>query len=97
MDQFSCNPVHELFFEILREKQHVFCDAKDSAPVLELKRIVEGILKVVLHCLQSFYWQWVPRRLLRAWRLSRRAEHVANVPGDAVDVPNTSATVHGEP
>uniref|UniRef100_A0A0R3PVT6 Ubiquitin-like domain-containing protein n=1 Tax=Angiostrongylus costaricensis TaxID=334426 RepID=A0A0R3PVT6_ANGCS len=35
--------VHELFFEIVREKQHVFCDAKDSAPVLELKKIVEGI------------------------------------------------------
>ncbi|WKX98183.1 hypothetical protein Q1695_013677 [Nippostrongylus brasiliensis] len=38
--------VHELFFEIVREKQHVFCDAKDSAPVLELKRIVEGVLKI---------------------------------------------------
>ncbi|RCN36857.1 hypothetical protein ANCCAN_17247, partial [Ancylostoma caninum] len=38
--------VHELFFEIVREKQHVFCDAKDTAPVLELKRIVEGVLKI---------------------------------------------------
>ncbi|PIO65185.1 hypothetical protein TELCIR_13162 [Teladorsagia circumcincta] len=38
--------VHELFFEIVREKQHVFCDAKDSAPVLELKRIIEGVLKI---------------------------------------------------
>ncbi|KJH53083.1 hypothetical protein DICVIV_00768 [Dictyocaulus viviparus] len=38
--------VHELFFEIVREKKHVFCDAKDSAPVLELKKIVEGVLKI---------------------------------------------------
>ncbi|VDO56712.1 unnamed protein product [Haemonchus placei] len=36
--------VHKLSFEIVQEKQHVFCDAKDS-PVLELKRIVEGVLK----------------------------------------------------
>ncbi|CAJ0600362.1 unnamed protein product [Cylicocyclus nassatus] len=46
---FECifsNMVHELFFEIVREKQHVFCDAKDTAPVLELKRIVEGVLKI---------------------------------------------------
>uniref|UniRef100_A0A9J2PRB8 Ubiquitin-like domain-containing protein n=1 Tax=Ascaris lumbricoides TaxID=6252 RepID=A0A9J2PRB8_ASCLU len=36
----------DLFFEILRRKTHIFCDAKETANVLELKRIVEGILKV---------------------------------------------------
>ncbi|KHN72899.1 Transcription elongation factor B polypeptide 2 [Toxocara canis] len=36
----------DLFFEILRRKTHIFCDAKETANVLELKRIIEGILKV---------------------------------------------------
>ncbi|VDK51588.1 unnamed protein product [Anisakis simplex] len=36
----------DLFFEILRRKTHVFCDAKETANVVELKRILEGILKV---------------------------------------------------
>ncbi|VDK52832.1 unnamed protein product [Gongylonema pulchrum] len=36
----------DLFFEILRRKTHIFCDAKENATVMELKRIVEGILKL---------------------------------------------------
>ncbi|VDN05063.1 unnamed protein product [Thelazia callipaeda] len=38
--------LQELFFEILRRKVHIFCHVKESANVLELKKIVEGILKV---------------------------------------------------
>uniref|UniRef100_A0A0N4U2F3 Ubiquitin-like domain-containing protein n=1 Tax=Dracunculus medinensis TaxID=318479 RepID=A0A0N4U2F3_DRAME len=36
----------DLFFEIVRRKTHIFCDAAESANVLELKRIIEGILKI---------------------------------------------------
>uniref|UniRef100_A0A0N5AMS8 Ubiquitin-like domain-containing protein n=1 Tax=Syphacia muris TaxID=451379 RepID=A0A0N5AMS8_9BILA len=36
----------DLFFEIQRRKTHIFCDAKETAPVLELKKIIEGILKI---------------------------------------------------
>ncbi|EFO24465.2 hypothetical protein LOAG_04024 [Loa loa] len=35
----------ELFFEILRRKTHIFCDVKENATVLEIKKIIEGILK----------------------------------------------------
>lgn len=31
---------------IRRKKTHIFCDAKESNTVLDLKRIVQGILKV---------------------------------------------------
>jgi transcription elongation factor B subunit 2 len=44
--------VQDLFFEIQRKKTHIFCDAKDSSTVLELKKVIEGILKVV------FFWFW---------------------------------------
>ena len=46
--------VQELFFEILHKKQHIFCDAKETAPVVELKKIVEGILKVCIHFSNNF-------------------------------------------
>jgi len=36
----------DLFFEIRRHKTHIFCDAKETTNILELKRIVQGILKV---------------------------------------------------
>jgi len=36
----------DLFFEIRRHKTHIFCDAKETSNVLELKRIIQGILKV---------------------------------------------------
>uniref|UniRef100_A0A914VWD2 Ubiquitin-like domain-containing protein n=1 Tax=Plectus sambesii TaxID=2011161 RepID=A0A914VWD2_9BILA len=36
----------DLFFEIQRKKTHIFCDAKDSSTVLELKKVIEGILKI---------------------------------------------------
>ncbi|VDD88453.1 unnamed protein product [Enterobius vermicularis] len=36
----------DLFFEIQRKKTHIFCDAKENAPILELKKIIEGILKI---------------------------------------------------
>ncbi|EJW75976.1 hypothetical protein WUBG_13118, partial [Wuchereria bancrofti] len=47
-DQISTsvdNSKMELFFEILRRKTHIFCDVKENATVLELKKIIEGILK----------------------------------------------------
>lgn len=36
----------DLFFEVLRRKTHIFCDIKENATVLELKKIIEGILKI---------------------------------------------------
>nr|CDQ01268.1 BMA-ELB-1 [Brugia malayi] len=45
-DQISTS---ELFFEILRRKTHIFCDVKENATVLELKKIIEGILKVPIN------------------------------------------------
>jgi len=39
----------DLFFEIQRKKTHIFCDAKESSTVLELKKVIEGILKVPTH------------------------------------------------
>ncbi|CAI5455779.1 unnamed protein product [Caenorhabditis angaria] len=35
----------DLFFEIRRHKTHIFIDARDSAQVKDLKRIIEGIIK----------------------------------------------------
>uniref|UniRef100_A0A915DFZ3 Ubiquitin-like domain-containing protein n=1 Tax=Ditylenchus dipsaci TaxID=166011 RepID=A0A915DFZ3_9BILA len=36
----------DLYFEIMRKKTHILCQAKDTSTVLELKKIVEGILKI---------------------------------------------------
>ncbi|MFH4984353.1 hypothetical protein AB6A40_011062 [Gnathostoma spinigerum] len=36
----------DLYFEVLRRKTHIFCDVKENAQVLELKKIIEGILKI---------------------------------------------------
>ncbi|VDP05787.1 unnamed protein product [Soboliphyme baturini] len=35
----------DLFFEVRRGKTHIFCDAKESSKVIELKKIIAGILK----------------------------------------------------
>jgi len=35
----------DLFFEIRRHKTHIFCDVKETSNILELKRIIQGILK----------------------------------------------------
>ncbi|VDO50905.1 unnamed protein product [Onchocerca flexuosa] len=58
----------ELFFEILRRKTHIFCDVKENATVLELKKIVEGILKVPINKQilkkqnEDGYWQTIEDR-----------------------------------
>jgi len=36
----------DVFLMIRRHKTHIFCDTKESSSVLELKKIIEGILKV---------------------------------------------------
>jgi hypothetical protein len=41
--------LQDLFFEIQRKKTHIYCDVKESCPVLELKKIIEGILKAISH------------------------------------------------
>ncbi|CAI4230785.1 unnamed protein product [Auanema sp. JU1783] len=38
--------VQDLFFEVVRRKQHIFCNVKDNAPVSDLKKMIEGILKI---------------------------------------------------
>ena len=39
------DPIQDVFLMIRRHKTTIFTDAKESSTVLELKRIVEGILK----------------------------------------------------
>jgi len=36
----------ELHFEILRKRTHIFCQSKDSVTPKELKKVIEGILKI---------------------------------------------------
>uniref|UniRef100_A0A915HI04 Uncharacterized protein n=1 Tax=Romanomermis culicivorax TaxID=13658 RepID=A0A915HI04_ROMCU len=38
--------VRELFFEVCRRKTHIFIDTMESNKVYDLKKIIEGILKV---------------------------------------------------
>ncbi|KAH7727656.1 elongin B-like protein [Aphelenchoides avenae] len=36
----------DLYFEVLRKKTHILCEARETSTVSELKKIIEGILKV---------------------------------------------------
>ena len=36
----------ELFFEVQRQKQHIFLDAKESEGVIKLKQMIERLIKV---------------------------------------------------
>lgn len=44
----------DVFMMIRRKKMTIFTDAKDTTTVLELKKIIEGILKVAPQCQMLF-------------------------------------------